>query len=138
MIGKVWIIGAGSEAGLITVRGLEALRGAQVVVYDDLLDHAILEEAQRGCELICAGKRKDFHKREQEEIHELLIDRARRGKKVVRLKGGDPTVFGRGGEEALALKAAGIPYEMLPGVSSCIGDSEPMGIPVTHRGHAHS
>ena len=138
MIGKVWIIGAGSEAGLITVRGLEALRGAQVVVYDDLLDHAILEEAQRGCELICAGKRKDFHKREQEEIHELLIDRARRGKKVVRLKGGDPTVFGRGGEEALALKAAGIPYEMIPGVSSCISAPEHMGIPVTHRGLASS
>jgi uroporphyrin-III C-methyltransferase len=108
MNGKVWIVGAGSEAGLITVRGLEAVRGAQVVIYDDLLDRALLEEAPAGCELICVGKRKNSHKKEQEEIHELLIDRARRGLRVVRLKGGDPTVFGRGGEEALALQEAGV------------------------------
>ena len=76
MIGKVWIIGAGSEAGLITVRGLEALRGAQVVVYDDLLDHAILEETQRGCELICAGKRKDFHRRKRKTFRDEICKRA--------------------------------------------------------------
>ena len=77
MNGKVWIVGAGSEAGLITVKGLEAVRGAQVIIYDDLLDRALLEEAPAGCELICVGKRKNSHKKEQEEIHELLIDRAR-------------------------------------------------------------
>ena len=138
MNGKVWIVGAGSEAGLITVRGLEAVRGAQVVIYDDLLDRALLEEAPAGCELICVGKRKNSHKKEQEEIHELLIDRARRGLRVVRLKGGDPTVFGRGGEEALALQEAGVPYEMVPGVSTCISAPERFGIPVTHRGLASS
>ena len=138
MDGKVWIVGAGSEAGLITVKGLEAVRRAQVVVYDDLLDHALLEQAPAGCELICVGKRKNSHKKEQEEIHELLIDRARRGLRVVRLKGGDPTVFGRGGEEALALEKAGIPYEMVPGVSTCISAPEHFGIPVTHRGAASS
>ena len=138
MIGKVWIIGAGSEAGLITVRGLKALRGAQVAVYDDLLDHSLLDEAPEGCELVCVGKRKNSHKMEQEEIHALLIDRARRGLQVVRLKGGDPTVFGRGGEEALALEEAGVPYEMIPGVSSCISAPEHFGIPITHRGTASS
>ena len=74
MDGKVWIVGAGSEAGLITVKGLEAVRGAQVIIYDDLLDRALLEEAPAGCELICVGKRKNSHKKEQEEIHELLIE----------------------------------------------------------------
>ena len=138
MTGKVWITGAGSEAGLITVKGLEALRRAQVVVYDDLLDHALLGEAPEGCELVCVGKRKNAHKKEQEEIQALLIDRARRGLQVVRLKGGDPTVFGRGGEEALALEEAGIPYEMIPGVSSCISALEHFGIPITHRGMASS
>ena len=138
MNGKVWIVGAGSEAGLITVRGLEAVRGAQVIIYDDLLDRALLEEAPAGCELICVGKRKNSHKKEQEEIHELLIDRARRGLRVVRLKGGDPTVFGRGGEEALALEEAGLSYEMVPGISTCISAPEHFGIPVTHRGLASS
>ena len=138
MDGKVWIVGAGSEAGLITVKGLEAVRGAQVIIYDDLLDHALLEQAHAGCELICVGKRKNSHKKEQEEIHELLIDRARKGLRVVRLKGGDPTVFGRGGEEALALEEAELPYEMVPGVSTCISAPEHFGIPVTHRGMASS
>ena len=118
--------------------GLKALRGAQAVVYDDLLDHSLLDEAPEGCELICVGKRKNSHKMEQEEIHALLIDRARRGLQVVRLKGGDPTVFGRGGEEALALEEAGIPYELIPGVSSCISALEHFGIPITHRGIASS
>ena len=138
MDGKVWIVGAGSEVGLITVKGLEAVRRAQVIIYDDLLDHALLEQAPAGCELICVGKRKNSHKKEQEEIHKLLIDRARGGFRVVRLKGGDPTVFGRGGEETLALQEAGVPYEMVPGVSTCISAPEHFGIPVTHRGLASS
>ena len=138
MTGKVWITGAGSEAGLITVSGLKVLREAQVVVYDDLLDHSLLREVPEGCEKVCVGKRKNAHKMEQEEIHALLIDRARKGLQVVRLKGGDPTVFGRGGEEALALEEAGVPYEMIPGVSSCISALEHFGIPITHRGVASS
>ena len=138
MDGKVWIVGAGSEVGLITVKGLEAVRRAQVIIYDDLLDHALLEQAPAGCELICVGKRKNSHKKEQEEIHKLLIDRARGGFRVVRLKGGDPTVFGRGGEETLALQEAGVPCEMVPGVSTCISAPEHFGIPVTHRGLASS
>lgn len=138
MDGKVWIVGAGSESGLITVKGLEAVSRAQVIIYDDLLDQTLLEQAPAGCELICVGKRKNSHKKEQEEIHKLLIDRARRGLRVVRLKGGDPTVFGRGGEEALALQEAGVPYEMVPGVSTCISAPEHFGIPVTHRGLASS
>ena len=138
MDGKVWIVGAGSESGLITVKGLEAVRRAQVIIYDDLLDHVLLEQAPAGCELICVGKRKNSHKKEQEEIHKLLIDRARGGFRVVRLKGGDPTVFGRGGEEALALQEAGVPCEIVPGVSTCISAPEHFGIPVTHRGLASS
>lgn len=138
MDGKVWIVGAGSESGLITVKGLEAVRRAQVIIYDDLLDHALLGQASAGCELICVGKRKNSHKKEQDEIHGLLIDRARKGLRVVRLKGGDPTVFGRGGEEALALQEAGVLCEMVPGVSTCISAPEHFGIPVTHRGLASS
>ena len=136
--GKVWIAGAGSHAGLITVSALKAVRGADVIVYDELMDHAVLAEAGEGCELIPAGKRKNDHKLEQNEIEQILIDYAKRGKSVVRLKGGDPTVFGRGGEEALHLEAEGIPYEFIPGVSSCVAAPEHMGIPVTHRGIASS
>ena len=136
--GKVWIAGAGSDAGLITAAALEAVRGADVIVYDELMDHSVLAEAKEGCELIPAGKRKNAHRLEQEEIGQLLTDLAKSGKKVVRLKGGDPTVFGRGGEEALRLEAEGIPYELIPGVSSCIAAPEHMGISITQRGIASS
>lgn len=136
--GMTVIAGAGSEAGLITVRALQAVKEADVIVYDDLMDHAILEEASRDCIRIPAGKRKNAHKKEQDEIQQLLIDLARAGKKVVRLKGGDPTVLGRGGEEALALERAGVPYELIPGVSSCISALEHMGISITQRGLASS
>ncbi len=136
--GKVWIAGAGSEEGLITVRALRAVREADAIVYDELMDHRVLSEAKDGCELIAAGKRKNDHTLEQREIEKLLVDLSRSGKRVVRLKGGDPTVFGRGAEEALRLEAEGIPYELIPGVSSCIAGPERMGIPVTHRGTASS
>ena len=137
-IGSVRLVGAGCEAGQITVRGLEALREADVIVYDDLLDRKLLSEARSDCEFIDVGKRWGAHKKEQEEIQEILISRARQGRKVVRLKGGDPTVFGRGGEEFLALREAGIPCELIPGVSSCIAGPEHMGISITHRGMASS
>lgn len=136
--GIVRLVGAGCEAGQITVRGLEALREADVIVYDDLLDRKLLSEARKGCELIDVGKRWGAHKKEQDEIHDILISRAGQGKNVVRLKGGDPTVFGRGGEEFLALREAGIRCEMVPGVSSCIAGPEHMGISITHRGMASS
>lgn len=136
--GSVLLVGAGCGRGLITVSGLEAVRNADVIVYDDLLDQALLSEAPENCVLIEAGKRWHAHKMEQDGINETLIKFARQGKNVVRLKGGDPTVFGRGGEEFLALQKAGIPCGMIPGISSCIAAPEHMGIPVTHRTMASS
>ncbi len=137
--GKVYLVGAGpGDPGLITVRGLELLRRAEVVVYDRLVDLELLCNARRDAEMIYAGKATDHHTLPQEEINALLIDRAKQGKNVVRLKGGDPFVFGRGGEEALALLAAGIPFEIVPGVTSAIAVPAAAGIPVTHRGVASS
>ncbi len=136
--GSVLLVGAGCGHDLITVSGLEAVRSADAIVYDDLLDRALLREAPENCILIEAGKRWNAHKMEQDEINETLIELARQGMKVVRLKGGDPTVFGRGGEEFLALEKAGIRCGMIPGVSSCIAAPEHMGISITHRTMASS
>jgi uroporphyrinogen III methyltransferase / synthase len=137
-IGTVALVGAGpGEPGLITVRGLELLRRAQVVVYDRLVDPRLLDEAPRA-RRIFAGKASGNHALPQERINALLIMHARRGRRVVRLKGGDPFVFGRGGEEADALARARIPFEVVPGVSSAIAAPAYAGIPVTHRGVASS
>ncbi len=136
--GTVYLVGAGSDAGMLTREGLRLLRQADCIVYDDLLDASVLAEAGASCERISVGKRYKSHKKEQEEIHEILIEKARQGKLVVRLKGGDPTVFGRGGEEYLAVTEEGIRCEIIPGVSSCIAAPAHMGIPVTHRGLASS
>lgn len=136
--GTVYLVGAGSDAGMLTREGLRLLRQADCIVYDDLLDASVLAEACASCERISVGKRYKSHKKEQEEIHEILIEKARQGKLVVRLKGGDPTVFGRGGEEYLAVTEEGIRCEIIPGVSSCIAAPAHMGIPVTHRGLASS
>ena len=136
--GTVYLVGAGSDAGMLTREGLRLLRQADCIVYDDLLDASVLAEAGASCERISVGKRYKSHKKEQEEIHEILIEKARQGKLVVRLKGGDPTVFGRGGEEYLAITGEGIRCEIIPGVSSCIAAPAHMGIPVTHRGLASS
>ncbi len=136
--GSVTLVGAGCGSGLITVRGLEAVRGAEVLMYDDLMDQNLLLEAAPGCELIFCGKRMGQHYKPQEETTALIIRKAREGKKVVRLKGGDSFVFGRGGEEILALKEAGIPYEVIPGVTSGTAVCGHAGIPVTHRSVAQS
>lgn len=135
----VAIVGAGpGDPRLITVRGLELLRTADVVVYDRLVDAKVLEEAPAHARLVFAGKACGAHALSQADINALLIAEARRGQRVVRLKGGDPFVFGRGGEEALALAEAGIPFEVVPGVSSAVAVPAAAGIPLTHRGVASS
>lgn len=137
--GKVWLVGAGpGDPGLITVAGLEALRQADVVVYDRLVSQQLLDESPDGAETVFVGKEGGGESWSQEEINQLLISRARQGKRVVRLKGGDPFLFGRGGEEALALAEAGIPYEIVPGVTSALAVPAYAGIPVTHRGLSSS
>lgn len=133
--GSVALVGAGcGKADLITVRGLKLLHECQAVVYDDLIDPALLDEAPPSAQRIYMGKRSGAHSAPQSEINQKLIDLARAGLKVVRLKGGDPYLFGRGGEEMLALKKAGIPCQEVPGISSAIGIPAEVGIPVTHRG----
>ena len=132
---RVFIVGAGpGDPDLITVKGLACLRRADVVLYDRLAPAELLAEARPGAELIDVGKEPQRHRRSQDEINALLLARARAGLTVVRLKGGDPFVFGRGGEECLALAAAGIAFEVVPGVSSAIAVPAYAGIPVTQRG----
>ncbi len=135
--GMVYLVGAGpGDPGLITQRGLELIRRADCVVYDYLANPALLQEADPRAEMIYVGKKGGDHTLPQAEINRLLVDRARAGKKVVRLKGGDPYLFGRGGEEAEELVQAGIPFEMVPGVSSALAVPAYAGIPLTHRRHA--
>lgn len=137
--GKAYLIGAGpGRADLITVRGLRLLQQADVVIYDRLVAQELLDEVKPGAELIFVGKGPGRHTLPQEEINNLLVARVRQGKQVARLKGGDPFVFGRGGEEALALHEAGLPFEIVPGVSSAISAPAYAGIPVTQRGLATS
>jgi uroporphyrin-III C-methyltransferase len=132
--GKVYLVGAGpGDPGLLTVRGLELLRAADVIVYDCLVNPALLEQASSSALRIFAGKTTGFHSLPQEEINHLLITHALYGREVVRLKGGDPFVFGRGGEEAEALAEAGISFEIVPGVSSAVAVPAYAGIPLTHR-----
>lgn len=138
-VGRVAIVGAGpGDPGLMTVRGLELLRQADVVIYDRLVNPSLLDEAPPHALRIFAGKWSGTHYMPQEQIHALLIAQARRGRRVVRLKGGDPFVFGRGGEEAAALAEAGIPFEVVPGVSSAVAVPAYAGIPLTHRGLSSS
>ncbi|MGA9756134.1 MAG: uroporphyrinogen-III C-methyltransferase [Desulfobaccales bacterium] len=130
----VYLVGAGpGDPGLITVKGLELLRRADVVVYDQLASPALLQEAPPGAEILYVGKKAGAHAVPQGGINELLVAKARAGLTVVRLKGGDPFVFGRGGEEAEELAAAGIPFEVVPGVTSAVAVPAYAGIPVTHR-----
>lgn len=135
MPGKVYLLGAGpGDPGLVTVKALRCLERAQVVVYDRLLDPSLLQSAPASAERIFVGKERGRQALTQEEINQVLVDRARGGLEVVRLKGGDPFVFGRGGEEALALAQHGIPFEVVPGVTSPVSVAAYAGIPLTHRG----
>ncbi len=132
--GKVFLVGAGpGDPGLITVRGVECIAAADVVVYDYLANPALLRYAREGAEVIYVGKSAGKHTLSQEGINALLVEKAKAGKVVTRLKGGDPYVFGRGGEEAEELAKAGIPFEVVPGISSAIAAPSYAGIPVTHR-----
>lgn len=136
--GTVTLVGAGCGKGLITIRGLNALKSADVLLYDDLIDEGLLLFVKECCKCVYVGKRYRQHSRKQEEIQDLMIQYALSGKNVVRLKGGDSFVFGRGGEEILALQNAGISYDVIPGVTSSVAVPEELGIPVTHRKTARS
>jgi uroporphyrin-III C-methyltransferase len=132
--GMVWLAGAGpGDPGLLTLHGLNGLLQADVIVYDALVDPRILGFARPGTQLDYAGKRGGKPSPVQRDISEHLIALAKAGRRVLRLKGGDPFVFGRGGEEALALAAAGIPFRVIPGITAGIGGLAYAGIPVTHR-----
>ncbi|MGB7623054.1 MAG: uroporphyrinogen-III C-methyltransferase [Terriglobia bacterium] len=137
--GKVFIVGAGPGASdLITVKGLRALQQADIIFYDALVNPQLVSEAGEETEKVFVGKRCGRHAMDQREINWWIVSEARAGKTVVRLKGGDPLVFGRGGEEALACEEAGVEFELVPGVSSALGAASYAGIPLTHRGVASS
>ncbi len=137
MTGRVYLVGAGpGDPGLLTARALELIAAADVILYDRLIPSAALDGARADAELLFVGKEGGGASVPQEQTDALMLERARAGRTVVRLKGGDPFVFGRGGEEALALRAAGIPFEVVPGVTAGVAASAYAGIPVTHRGLA--
>jgi uroporphyrin-III C-methyltransferase len=132
--GTVYLVGAGpGDPGLLTLRGAEVLRRAEVVVYDRLAPPELLDLAPAGAELVDAGKAPGQPRLDQEAINRLLVERALAGRTVVRLKGGDPFVFGRGGEEALACALAGVPFEVVPGVSAALAAPAYAGVPLTQR-----
>lgn len=139
MSGFVYLVGSGcGPADYITRKGWALLQTCDVLVYDDLIPQELLSVVKPDCETIYMGKRSGAHSAPQAEISAMLVKKAREGKTVVRLKGGDPFVFGRGGEEIIALQEAGIAFEEVPGISSCIAVPAAVGIPVTHRGLARS
>ena len=134
-MGIVALVGAGpGDSGLITVKGMKKLKECDVVLYDRLASEELLSFTRDDCIRICVGKRPGAHTMKQEEICRILVEYGRAYPKVVRLKGGDPFVFGRGGEEAEALRRAGIPFELVPGVTSAVAVPELAGIPVTTEG----
>ena len=134
-MGKVYLTGAGpGDIDLLTVKALRVVQQADVIIYDRLANPDILQQAKSGCEFIYVGKEDSHHTLPQEEINELIYQAALKYEIVVRLKGGDPLVFGRGGEEGIYLRERGITFEFIPGITSAIAVPEYAGIPVTHRG----
>ncbi|MDA0712075.1 MAG: uroporphyrinogen-III C-methyltransferase, partial [bacterium] len=134
-IGFVSLVGAGpGDPDLITVKGLRLIQSADVILYDGLANPDLMAQARANCERVSVEKRPGFQRVQQEEINQLMLAHARAGRRVVRLKGGDPIVFGRGGEEAECLKREGIPFEIVSGITSAIAAPAYAGIPVTHRG----
>ncbi len=133
-VGKVYLIGAGpGDPGLLTIKALDVLKSCDAVVYDYLANPVFLEYVQEGCETIYVGKKSAQHTLSQEGINQLLVRLGRQGKRVARLKGGDPYVFGRGGEEAQVLREEGIPFEVIPGITSAVAAPAYAGIPLSHR-----
>lgn len=139
MSGKVLLVGAGpGDPDLITVKGLRSIEQADVILYDRLVNPELLSYAKAGAQLVYCGKLPHYHTMKQETINHFLVKYAKKGLQVVRLKGGDPFVFGRGGEEAEACANQGIPFEIIPGITSGIAASAYAGIPVTHRSLSRS
>ena len=139
MRGKVYLVGAGpGDYKLLTLKGLECIKKADIIVYDRLANKDYLKEAKEGCEFIYVGKSSNNHTLSQEDINRVIVDKAKEGKIVTRLKGGDPYVFGRGGEEGEILREEGIEFEVVPGITSAIGGLCYAGIPITHRDYASS
>ncbi|MFT3830497.1 MAG: uroporphyrinogen-III C-methyltransferase [Opitutaceae bacterium] len=132
---RVFLVGAGpGDPRLITLRGRELIAQAEVIIHDELANRTLLDWAAPEAEIVYAGKRAGHHHADQAEINRLLVAQARTGRLVVRLKGGDPLVFGRGGEEAAALREAGVAFEIVPGVTAAVGVAATTEIPLTHRG----
>src|SRR5580692_11566173 len=137
--GEVWLVGAGpGDPELLTIKGLKALQGADVVVHDGLVSEAILDLAPSSAQRLSVAKRKSRHSYAQDEINRLLVAFARDGLTVVRLKGGDPFIFGRGGEELEACRAAGVTCHVVPGVTAALAAGAAAGAPLTHRGAAQA